>query len=123
MVGSELELDAFGGLLPGGHADTGVVDEDVQSGGEGFDLGGGLADGLLGGEVEEDDFHACGGVFGVDLGGDFLDTGERAGGEDEQGGGLRGDVCCCCLAYALGAYPCDENCEDWMSRYVLVKVV
>lgn len=67
MVGTELHLYPFGGLLPGVDYGASVVDEDVEGRGQLGDLGGCITDGLLRGEVEGHDLDSDIWEGGIDL--------------------------------------------------------
>jgi len=117
VVCPELSLDSLGGVEALHDGQPGIVDEDVEFGGELRDLGRDGADGGLRGEVEGEGLDANGWVGFVEGGYDGREVGGCAGGEDEEGGGLGGDGGGGCGADAVGAYARDE---DWI---LLVRVL
>lgn len=110
VVRPELELDSLRCRLARVHHHGGIVDEDVERVGQSGYAGGGGADGLLGGEVEEDRLDWRGWVFVADIGGYLFELGLRTRGEDEKLGGLRSEGEGGGLAYAVWT---DASDEDW----------
>lgn len=110
VVGAELALDALGGGEALHDGEAGVVDEQIELGGEAGDLGGGGAHRGLGGEVEGHGPDVEVRVGGLQVGYDGGEVGGGAGGEEKEGRGLGGEGGGGSGADAVGADTGDEDC-------------
>lgn len=110
VVGGELGLDALGRGAARLRDHAGVVDEDVEARDAVADVGGGAAHRGLREQVE---LHRQDGrrrADRVDLGGDLVEVGLRARGQDEQGRVVGGDGQGRGLAQAVAADACYQDC-------------
>jgi hypothetical protein len=92
MASAELAFDAVLRGNPGLRHHASVVDDEVETVGQGRDFGGGGFDGGEGHEVERDEADGYVGVGMADGFEDFFELGLGAGGEEKERGGLGRDA-------------------------------
>lgn len=95
VVGSKLQLDPIPRQPSLFDINTCIVEQHIDAPPpyQFLDLGSCVAYGLMGGKIEKHGLYYCGGggMAAVDERDDCVELGLRAGGEDEQGGCLRGE--------------------------------